>query len=1383
MRKFRKPAFFILITVILQLFSGISYTDIVRAEEVQKFNFITNVELTDFDNKPLGEQIDKSSKVRIKYYFSIPNVNDVKTDEVFVMNLPKQIYILNAFDINILDSNSDELVAIANIDKDGKINIKFTEFAAIHSDIEGYFYIDTKFDRDNIGNGDSEKIEFNLGGETEPVVIEVKFKQDPIPETSIVKSGSYNGNKNEITWTIQFNNEKVRVTNAKIIDNIPLGQEYIEGSATINNGADNNGFTYTNSEKSDSEKSGTLTYIFPKEINDVYTITFKTKISDKSILPDEDKAKSIENKAILEYDGTSKDSNLASVSVVTNYIDKTGKYVAGRDVNGKIIGKIDWTIKVNNNALDITNLKVEDVIPEGLELIENSFKVNNLENTNYEYINNKLSYIFNGTISEPQIITFSTSIVDEEVYKSNSTTNFKNIATITEGAINNPSSSFNVGVVSNIIRKFAQGYDAKNHYITWKIEVNDNGIALVNPVITDNIPLGQKYVEGTFEIDGNTPDDSSFSYVESNIDDKEKTGTITYNFNETINKKYIITFKTEVTDNKIFASNVNNIPYKNKVILNSDNIKESSSQATQNVSSEVIRKENIDYNYKTKELTWKIVVNKNKTSLNEVIVTDNISVGQEYVEGSAKINNGADNKGFDYIKADTEDKVKTGTLTYTFKDKINDTYEITFKTKITDDTIFQTNGVKTIKNKAEISGDIVPGNISTEASKIINNSVISKTAEYTNGNDYIDWNIVVNSNSIPMGIVEIEDDLQEGLSLDTLSVVLYTANINSQNGSLTKGEPIELSKDNIQYDFNTRKFIFKFNSEIDSAYILSFRTDVVDQSKQPFTNKASFKGKGVLEESYTNPVRVEFQTGGGGAVGKRGTITVNKVDKENDDIKLRGAKFNLLDKNMIVIATGETNENGSLMFNKIKFDIPYYLEEVAPPEGYMLNKNSIHEFTIKSADDSKNITRVFENSIIKANLELLKLDENNMALGGAEFTIYKKDSENEVAKGITDENGIVKFEKLLYGNYYYVETKAPKGYVLNSSRHYFTISENGVVLKETISNEKILGNIKVVKISEDNNFLANAEITLYDLEGNVVQKGVTDENGLVTFTNVPYGNYQVKETIAPEGYNLSEEVLKVSVDKEETGLLYEAGTITNTKIRANIKIKKLDQDGNKVIGAEFALYNSADEVIETSVTNEDGIALFKDIVYGEYYIKEIKTPEGYIGSDEKIEVSVKENNLVYLYEVENTRIKGTIEIKKVDEDGNPLKGAEFTLYNKEGKEISKSISDENGLVRFEDVDYGKYLLKETKAPEGYIKDYIEVEVIIDSSKTQVFTFKNVKIKEDVDNGNIDSNNSLGKGDLPSTGDVFDIRLFILVGLALIVVGSGLLFKKKLKLNK
>ena len=323
MKKINNIIYFILVILVIQLFSSINFTNIVKAEENKEFNFLTKVEITDLKNGPLGQEIDKSSNVRIKYNFEIPNIGNVKKGETLTVRLPKQILIKNTINIDIKEE--EELVAKATVNTDGSINIEFTEFAANHSDVSGFFYIDTVFNRNNIGNGESEKIEFYLGGETQPVIVEVKFKQDPIPEASISKSGKYDGFKNEITWNIEFNKENISLKSVNIIDDIPLGQEYIEGSATIDNGADISGFSYV-SVANDSNKAGTLIYNFQGEINKKHIISFKTKISDSRILM-ENQGKSINlyNSAILDINGARKESNNASVEVKVNYIEKSGK--------------------------------------------------------------------------------------------------------------------------------------------------------------------------------------------------------------------------------------------------------------------------------------------------------------------------------------------------------------------------------------------------------------------------------------------------------------------------------------------------------------------------------------------------------------------------------------------------------------------------------------------------------------------------------------------------------------------------------------------------------------------------------------------------------------------------------------------------------------------------------------------------------------------------------------------------------------------------------------------------------------------------------------------------------------------------------------------------
>ncbi|MBS5951221.1 MAG: hypothetical protein KIC47_13055, partial [Clostridium sp.] len=1122
MKKTRKVAVTVLVLFIMQLFYGIGYGDIVKAEENVKI--ISKVEVTDLNKKPFGKEIEKSSGVRMVFNFNILNLGDVKEREIFTVRLPEEIEsIKNAKDILMHDGETGDLVATARFNSDGKtIDIEFTKFASENSNVFCEFIIYSKFDENKLEDGGEKVLNFQLGANTVPITID--FKKDPIVEPSIKKEGYYNTEDKELIWTIIVNSENEKVINAKVIDNILSGQKYVDGSFKIDGVDPDNNFNYVADESNNSEKSGTLTYTFPEIIDKEYIISFRTKITDPSILATNQGEKAeINNKAILNVNGKDKESNIASAYVTTNYIEKDGNYDSAKK-------EINWTIKVNNNEVNIKDLKVEDIIPKGLELIKDSFKVNNETNSNYQYdeVNKKLDFTFNGTINTQQIITFSTKVIDEKVYQSNGTKYFENTATIVGGLEGQPSASDKVGVGSNILKKSAIGqYDAKNHYLKWEIEVNSNEVELVNPVITDNIPIGQKYVNGSFKIEGEDADISGLDY--SDVESKDGTGTITYSFNKTIDKKYTITFQTEITDSSVYAGNVINKVYSNTATMNADNIKEVNSEANQNVTSNVIDKQSKSYDYENKIITWKIVVNNNKTKLKDVVVTDNIPLGQEFLPKDFKIEKiigdnkkeevDVDKLGFRYYPNESGDNGITGTLTYTFNDEINDTYEITFTTKIADESIFHTNGQKAVKNKAYITGDVIPLDVSKEAEQKINNSVINKTAIYTNYNDYVDWSIDINSNSIPMGEVEIEDDLEAGLSLDITSVKLYHGVIDFKLGTLSKGEPVELNEDNIEYNADTRKFKFIFSEDVKSPYILEFRTDIVDPNKKTVSNTASFRGTGISQESKVDGFKVEFNGSESSAGGTTGSITVNKVDDESGK-KLVGAKFNLLDKyKKNVLGTAITGNDGTLTFKKIRFDIPYYVEEVSPAEGYTLRENredNIKEVIIDSKDSTRNISVEFKNTIIKANLELLKLDENNKTLKGAEFTIYDV-ADEEVTKGRTDENGVVKFENLVYGNYYYVETEAPEGYVLDSTRHDFTISENGVDLKEDVKNEKILGNIKVLKVDEDNKFLPNAEITLFDLKDEKIKSLVTDENGEVTFENIPYGEYKIKETKAPEG--------------------------------------------------------------------------------------------------------------------------------------------------------------------------------------------------------------------------------------------------------------------------
>ncbi|WP_346938701.1 SpaA isopeptide-forming pilin-related protein [uncultured Clostridium sp.] len=1557
--KKKLSVFMALAIAVCQIFNIIPIAQADAIDAVSGFPFITEVTLTDGNGNQINESsnpISKNEQVKLTYKFTVPNQGTVKKGDIYTIKIPKEIQIISTLNFPITLDNGDT-IANVKIETNGNVTITFTEFAENNSNVSGFFYIDTQFDPDQIGGDNPVPIKFEIGGNSSPVIINVNFEQPEIPDASVEKEGSYDPSKNEITWEVIANPEGVKVNNAEIVDNIPEGQEFIPGSVTINGAnADEANYKYDYSNKK-------LTYSFPGVIDTYQVITFETKVVNPKVFESEGATIYEYNKAIFNHDGTSVDSNEASVSIFTDFIRKDGNY----DAETK---RINWVIYVNNNALSIPNAVVTDDIPSGLTVTPGSVKIDgNPTNDNYTINGQKFTYTFPTAINEPHIIEFSTDVADD-IFNSNEWKTYNNKVTLTGNRVpGNASDEKGVDVPSNVISKEGVGYNPATGEITWEVMINWNRGTIKNPVFTDKIRLGQEYVDGSATIDKEVPG-GGFSYVPA-VNDTEKTGMLTYNFGSDINETYIIRFKTKVTDPNVYAGNRHETYY-NVAELTGDNINPSTYEGRQNVKSQVINKSSQDYNYVKREITWKIVVNENKMTLPNAYVTDVIKEGQEFVPNSVMIN-GNPAKKSDYVYDEA-----TKTLRYNFPSEIKDEQEITFKTKVTDTSIFNTNGEKEFKNTAKLITDLIPGGVESTGVGTIKSTLIDKKADYTKGNSYIDWNVTINSNKILIKDAVLTDILQEGLELDTTSVKLFKQ-ILKPDGSLEKGEEVTLDQGNVKYNSSTREFTFTLPSSIEEAYILNFRTNVVDKSKSPFTNSISFKGTGIDGTSTSGSVDVIFQGAGGGGVGETGSIKVTKVDKNNESIKLEGAVFELLDKYQNVIRTSEpTGANGEVVFNKLRFDIDYYVREKLAPTGYTLSSES-YKFQIKNTQDERNIVYNYKdekiageieffkngennnplkgaeftlynlsdtaytnpigtaisdengkvqfknveygkytiketkapegyvisdevltadiiengktvkanpesisNTKIRGNIEFAKLDEDKNPLQGAEFKLYKEIDtkfENPIATAISDESGKVQFENVEYGKYIIKETKAPEGYVISEELITANVIENGKVVKanpESISNTKIRGSIEFTKLGEDKNPLQGAEFKLYkEIDTkfeNAIATAISDENGKVQFENVEYGKYTIKETKAPEGYVISDEVLtadiiengktvkanpesisntkirgniefaKLDEDKNplqgaefklykeidtkfenpiataisdesgkvqfenveygkytiketkapegyvisgevltadiiENGSVVKANpeSISNTRIRASIQVKKLDEDKKSLKGAEFTLYDSEGKEIETSVSGEDGTVLFKDILYGEYTIKETKVPERYLASEGTIKVFVDKDSELYTYEVVNNRIKGSIIITKTDMDGKVLQGAEFTLYDRDGKEVATVVSDNDGIVAFNDVDYGNYTIKETKAPKGYVLSKEELQVKVNSTEIQKFTVKNEAEKFVVKN-KIEKFVNKVVNILPKTGGVFDYKLII--GALTIIGGVGLASKRK-----
>ena len=546
-------------------------------------------------------------------------------------------------------------------------------------------------------------------------------------------------------------------------------------------------------------------------------------------------------------------------------------------------------------------------------------------------------------------------------------------------------------------------------------------------------------------------------------------------------------------------------------------------------------------------------------------------------------------------------------------------------------------------------------------------------------------------------------------------------------------------------------------------------------------------------------------------------IKVVKVDAETGKtIPYAGAGFQIYDPagNKVsmtftyptptTIDTFYTDADGQLVTpEKLDYGKGYSLVEVQAPYGYVLDSTPV----------SFDVTE--ENSTQEGGITLIKVDKPNMAqkgtisvektgevffgvnvsgeedkdviyqpvykVKGLAGAVYEITADEDVItpdgtlryhKGdvvdtvTTNEDGKAKSKELYLGKYTVVETKAPNGMVINKEKHSVELTYAGqdVAVTETatsfvnerqkvkISLEKILEQDEIFGIGK-NNEIKNISFGLYAKEDIVSSSGTVipadglieiitlDENGTATAnTDLPFGSYYVKEIATDEHYILSDTQYPFTFeyagqDTETVEIKVNDGKpIENKLIYGSVSGKKIDENGEALGGALIGIFK-ADETeytkehaIMTATSEKDGSFSFAKVPYGKWIVREIEAPEGFVLDDTSYEVNIGENEQVIEVEITDEYIYGNIELTKVDADypDNKLTGATFDVYkdvNGDGKlddgdELIGNLEETaTGIYEMKEILYGKYLVQETKAPEGFVLDKGVYSVFIEKDET------------------------------------------------------------------
>lgn len=364
-----------------------------------------------------------------------------------------------------------------------------------------------------------------------------------------------------------------------------------------------------------------------------------------------------------------------------------------------------------------------------------------------------------------------------------------------------------------------------------------------------------------------------------------------------------------------------------------------------------------------------------------------------------------------------------------------------------------------------------------------------------------------------------------------------------------------------------------------------------------------------------------------------------------------------------------------------------------------------------------------------------------------------------VAEITTDENGYAETDLLYLGKYEVREITAPDGYALNAESQFVELTYAGqeITVRDTvntsfvndyqgveISLSKVMEKDELFNIGNSDEYtrvrfglFAAENITAADgsvipADGLISEISLAENMSAKFDTALPFGKYYVQEIATDEHYVLNGKKYLVNFEymgQEVTTVTVDCGEFKNALKRGKISGKKVDENEKSLENALFGLFAvdtaefTADNAYMTAVSDENGHFEFDKIPYGEYIVREIEAPTGYILSDESYPVTISEDGEVIEIKAVNKSTK--VRISKQDiTTGEELPGATLQIIDEDGNVAMEWVStDEAHFIEGKLIAGKEYTLRETIAPDGYeIASEIKFTVNTDGSVTEVVMY-------------------------------------------------------------
>ena len=425
-------------------------------------------------------------------------------------------------------------------------------------------------------------------------------------------------------------------------------------------------------------------------------------------------------------------------------------------------------------------------------------------------------------------------------------------------------------------------------------------------------------------------------------------------------------------------------------------------------------------------------------------------------------------------------------------------------------------------------------------------------------------------------------------------------------------------------------------------------------------------------------------------------LIIRKVDAETGE-PLAGAIFSVTRSDGSLIGEYISNQNGMVLVENLP-EGTYIIEEIQPPEGYLLDGENCKKTVNLSFENSQEV--VFRD-FAKPKLLIRKIDmDTGEPLEGAVIRVSRRGS-SEYTEVTTGKDGTALLENLEEDWYQVREVRSPEGYILDSTVHDVELIA-GKTATVVLTNSKEPG-LSIQKVDAETGDPLPGAVFRVTMGNGAIKDVTTGENGIAHLVDLDAGEIIVKEIRTPEGYLLDETEHHVRLESGKT-----AEIILKNSREPSLTIQKIDSVTKQpMAGVKFSIMVKNGKPLGEFLTDENGeihlSGLECDLEAGTIVVvKEVETLPGYLLDETEKEVLLEADKATVV-QFENQPLNPLL-IKKVDQDGRPLAGVKFRVKRADGQYVGEYTTGISGLATVAGQQPGFFIVEEIETLPGYILD-------------------------------------------------------------------------------